>query len=75
MIGKYTITEINQQFRIKVYGENNGIFYDCLVGISGLLNLISEEMAEKFIDRAFNSGLDKCDCLLRRGLKITFYSK
>ena len=37
--------------------------------------MIGEVMMEKFLDRAYTQGLDACTCKLRRGLKVTFYSK
>lgn len=64
-----TTTTINKNWKIKVYG--NGL--NTLVGVSGLINLIGLELADKFVEKAFNSGLDKYVCKLRRGLKITFY--
>jgi hypothetical protein len=68
-------SEINMQFRIKVSGIRDGIKYNKLVGVSGLLEIIGLEFSNKFIDRAFNSSDDKVVCKLRTGLKITFYSK
>lgn len=72
----YTTTEINQNFRIKVNGLNNeGNKINTLVGVSGLIELIGETMMDKFLDRAYTQGSDACTCKLRRGLKVTFYSK
>ena len=72
----YTTTEINQNFRIKVNGLNNdGEKINTLVGVSGAIALIGEAMLEKFLDRAYMQGNDACVCKLRRGLKMTFYSK
>ena len=72
----YTTTEINQNFRIKVNGLNNeGNKINTLVGVSGAIALIGEELFEKFINRAYNQGQDACVCKLRRGLKMTLYSK
>lgn len=73
---KYTTKFINMNFRIKVYGNDaNGNFLNKLVGVSGAIALIGIEFLNKFITRAINAGLDKCVCKLRRGLKITLYSK
>lgn len=69
-----TTTTINKNFKIKAFGLNNeGKKINTLVGVSGLVNLIGEELANKFVARAFDSMEDKCVCKLRRGLKITFY--
>lgn len=72
----YSVTEINRNFKIKVAGYNNGTKkLNTLVGVSGLVKLIGEELANKFIKRAFENSLeDKTVCKLRRGLKVTFYN-
>lgn len=73
---KYTTKFINMNFRIKVYGnDENGNFLNKLVGVAGAIALIGIEFLNKFITRAINAGLDKYVCKLRRGLKITLYSK
>ena len=72
----YNTTAINRDFRIKVFGHNaDGKKINILVGVSGLINLIGEELADKFLGRAYNCMDDYCVCKLRRGLKITFYNK
>lgn len=71
----YTTALINNTFRIKVYGWIDGFKIDKLVGVRGLLELIGVELANKFVGKALKSGLDKFICKLRRGIKITFYSK
>ena len=72
----YSTTSINRDFRIKVFGHNaDGKKINILVGVSGLINLIGEELADKFLVRAYNCMDDYCVCKLRRGLKITFYNK
>lgn len=68
-------SEINRHFRIKISGVRDGVKYNKLVGVSGLINIIGVDLANKFIERAFNSLQDKEVCKLRTGLKITFYSK
>lgn len=74
MIKNYSVTEINRNFLIKVYGvDENGKRINKLVGVSGLLKLIGVELAAKFIKKAFDRMLDKFICKLRRGLQITFY--
>ena len=71
----HTVTEINRNWLIKVYGvDQNGNRINKLVGVSGLLELIGLELAAKFVARAFRALLDKVVCKLRRGLKITFYA-
>lgn len=72
---KYTSRQINRDFRLKVFGFLNGKKINMLVGVSGLLNLIGEELMEKQIARAYRSGEDVCVCKLRRGLQISYYAK
>ena len=72
----YTTSTINRDFRLKVFGLNNeGNKINTLVGVSGCIDLIGEAMMEKFLDRAYMQGNDATVCKLRRGLKVTFYSK
>lgn len=72
----YSTTAINKNFRLKVKGvDNNGNKLNKLVGVSGLISLIGEELLNKFLDRAFACMDDVCVCKLRRGLKISFYVK
>lgn len=72
----YNTTSINRDFRIKAFGLNaEGKKINILVGVSGLINLIGEEFANKFLNRAYACMDDYCVCKLRRGLKITFYNK
>lgn len=72
----YTTSTINRDFRIKVNGINNeGIKINTLVGVSGCIALIGEELMQKFLERTYKAGLDSCTCKLRRGLKVTFYYK
>jgi len=71
---RYNTQEINQNFKIKVSGESDGQKVHKLVGVSGLLKLVGAELANNLLDKAFNKGLDKVECKLRRGLKITFYT-
>lgn len=73
---EYTSAHINASWWIKVYGQDNhGCKIDCLVGVSGLLDLIGVDLANKFVKKAFDCGESKKICKLRRGLKITFYAK
>lgn len=72
----YTTTQINSNFRIKVAGtDSEGHKINTLMGVWGLVNLIGDELFEKFIDRAFASTEDVTVCKLRRGLKVSFYVK
>lgn len=70
----YTVAEINRNYKIKVSGVNfEGDKIHKLLGVSGLINLIGIELTNKLVDRAFDCTEDKCECKLRRGLKVTFY--
>lgn len=72
----FTTKEINFNFRIKVDGvDENGNKIKTLVGVARLIKLIGVELVNKFIKRAFKSGLDKTVCKLRRGIRISFYVK
>lgn len=72
----YSTKVINKNFRLKVKGvDNNGKKLNKLVGVSGLISLIGEELLNKFLDRAFACMDDVCVCKLRRGLKVSFYVK
>jgi hypothetical protein len=72
----YTTTEINKNFRIKVFGYNaEGKKINTLMGVAGILALIGEELLNKFLRRAFACMEDVCVCKLRRGLKVSFYVK
>lgn len=72
----YSTSEINHNFRIKVYGvDENGNKVNKLVGVAGIIALIGVEFVNKFLERAFNCLEDVCVCKLRRGLKVSFYYK
>lgn len=72
----YTTSEINRNFKIKVFGYVNGKKVNMLVGVSGLLRILDGaiDLANRLLDRAFRSTDDKCVCKLRRGLQISFYA-
>lgn len=71
---KYTTRKINANFKIKVSGMYEGNKINTLVGVSGLIRLVSDiELTNRLLDRAFNCMDDKVCCKLRRGLKISFY--
>lgn len=71
----YSVSEINRNFKIKVFGRINGKKVNTLVGVSGLINILdgATDLVNRLLDRAFNSKGDKCVCKLRRGLQISFY--
>lgn len=69
-----TTSAINRNFKIKVFGfDKQGKKLNTLVGVSGLINLIGEELADKFVNRAFRCKADKCVCKQYEGLQVTFY--
>lgn len=73
---KYSTTEINRNFRIKVSGiDAAGNKVHKLVGVTGAIELIGAEMLNKLLNRAFNCMDDVCICKLRRGIKFSFYIK
>jgi len=71
----YSVSEINRNFKIKVFGRINGRKINTLVGVSGLINILdgATDLVNRLLDRAFKSKGDKCVCKLRRGLQISFY--
>jgi hypothetical protein len=67
---------INQNFRIKVFGrDENGKKINTLMGVSGIIRLIGQELFYKFIQRALDCMKDVCVCKLRRGLQVSLYVK
>lgn len=71
---RYTTSQVNFEWKIKVYGLFNGQKVNTLVGVAGYLRMVEDNaLAERLLDRAFASQGDKCICKLRRGLKISFY--
>lgn len=71
---KYTTRTINREFKIKVSGVFEGKKINTLVGVSGLIRLVADiELTNRLLDRAFDCPNDKCECKLRRGLRISFY--
>ena len=72
----FTSEFINKNFRIKVFGINDeGKKINTLMGVSGIIRLIGEELFFKFVQRALDCMMDACVCKLRRGLKVTLYVK
>ena len=75
-IRKFTSKFINQNFRIKVFGrDENGRKINTLMGVSGIIAMIGEELFYKFIQRSLDCRMDVCVCKLRRGLQVSFYVK
>lgn len=76
-MNKYTTTQVNKNFRIKVFGMVNGKKVNMLVGVSGLLRILGGSIAKlnKMLDRAFASLADKCSCKIYGGAMVTFYAK
>lgn len=73
----YTTTEINRNFRIKVFGiDETGKKVNKLMGVSGAMRLVGDiKIFNNLLDRAFSSMDDVCVCKLRRGVKVSFYVK
>lgn len=73
----YTTTEINKNFRIKVFGiDETGKKVNKLMGVSGAMKLVGDiKIFNNLLDRAFSSMDDVCVCKLRRGVKVSFYVK
>lgn len=68
---------INLNYLIKVYGlAPDGSKVNTLVGVSGAIALIGEELFYKFVGRAERDlQNDVTVCKLRRGIKFSFYRK
>lgn len=68
---------INLNYLIKVYGlAPDGSKVNTLVGVSGAIALIGEELFYKFVGRAERDlQHDVTVCKLRRGIKFSFYRK
>lgn len=70
---------INTDFRIvlqysRSYGLERGVKRNrSLVGRSGLINEVGEEMAIKLVRMAYRGKTPKITCKLRRGLQVIFY--
>lgn len=67
-------TDISCVYRdllIKVYGCG----YNQLAGIPLLSDLLGPVLLAKVLDKGLNSGLDRCQIKLRRGLTITIYAR
>ena len=71
----FDTAEINTDFRIKVSGIRDGKKYNTLVGVSGLIEIVGVDLANKIISKAIYTLDDKSERKLRTGLKVTFYVK
>ncbi len=75
-VKRFSSKFVNANFRIKVFGrDENGKKINTLVGVSGIIRLIGEELFYKFVQRALDCMLDVCVCKLRRGLQVSLYVK
>lgn len=75
-VNKFCTKFINQNFRIKVFGRTeDGKKINTLMGVSGIIAMIGEELFYKFIQRALDCMQDVCVCKLRRGLQVSLYVK
>lgn len=73
---RFTSKFVNQNFRIKVFGRDaNGKRINTLMGVSGIIRMIGEELFYKFVQRALDCMDDVCVCKLRRGLQVSLYVK
>ena len=73
----YPSSYINGTYLIKVNGLSpSGDKLNVLVGVSGAIALIGEELFYKFVGRAERDmNHDVTHCKLRRGIKFSFYRK
>lgn len=73
----YPSSYINRNYLIKVNGLSpSGDKLNVLVGVSGAIALIGEELFYKFVGRAERDiQHDVPHCKLRRGIKFSFYRK
>lgn len=73
----YPSSYINRNYLIKVNGLSpSGDKLNVLVGVSGAIALIGEELFYKFVGRAERDiNNDVTHCKLRRGIKFSFYRK
>lgn len=75
-VNKFSTKFINQNFRIKVFGRTeDGQKINTLMGVSGIIAMIGEELFYKFVQRALDCMQDVCVCKLRRGLQVSLYVK
>ena len=73
---RFTSKFINANFRIKVFGrDENGRKINTLMGVSGIVAMIGEDLFYRFVQRALDCMMDVCHCKLRRGLQVSLYVK
>lgn len=73
---RFTSKFINANFRIKVFGrDENGRKINTLMGVSGIVAMIGEDLFFRFVQRALDCMMDVCHCKLRRGLQVSLYVK
>lgn len=74
-INTYSVSEINRNFKIKVFGYVNGIKRNTLVGVSGLKAILNDDDQKlmAMVTRAFENGKDRTDCKIYGGAKVSFY--
>lgn len=70
----FTTSQINRDFLINFQEFRNNKRNRHLIGVSTLIQIVGIELANKFVNRAYNSAADVCVCKLRRGVQISFYS-
>jgi len=69
-------TRVNRDFYIKVYGQYKSNHKSKLQSSRQAEEIIEDpNLYEKLVQRAYDKGLDKVVCKLRRGLTIIFYGK
>lgn len=76
-VSSYSTSYINRNYLIKVNGLSpSGCRLNVLVGVSGAIALIGEELFYNFVGRAERDiNNDVTVCKLRRGIKFSFYRK
>lgn len=74
---KTVLQTINRDFKIVVQRSNcSGIARERrLIGRSGFISLVGEELAVRLLTRAYNQKTNKITLKLRRGLTFILYSK
>jgi hypothetical protein len=66
---------VNDNFIIRVYPSLTGLGNNSILSYNTLVDLIGEDLADKNIRKAWDSGLDKFTFKLRRGVKIELVAK
>lgn len=71
---QHNVTFVNMNFKIKVNIDSEYGRVSTLLGVSGLINLIGVDIANRIVDRALKSDKQVYKYRLRRGCTIRFYS-